>query len=238
MTIGGWLFMIGSLAFVWGLAGWCFVRILRGPNASETPQASNGSSGPGAMILVLLVGLVSGATPASSQVTARDSNQAVASDQGVPGPLQFDFMIGEWDVVYRSFDVETGELKQELKAVQKARYVNNRSMIVDEWASYDPDTGDQVTYGLTLRSYAEETGKWYHNYLRAGDPTGGSRFNGEWRDGVMHAEGAALIPGGRTLRFRLKFYEIEADSFKWMEEWSIDDGATWHLAKTQDVKRR
>lgn len=28
MTAGGWIFMIASLAFVWGLALWCFRRIL------------------------------------------------------------------------------------------------------------------------------------------------------------------------------------------------------------------
>jgi hypothetical protein len=28
MTIGGWIFMTVSLAFVWGLLIWCFRRIL------------------------------------------------------------------------------------------------------------------------------------------------------------------------------------------------------------------
>ena len=31
MTIGGWIFMAGSLGFVWGLAGWCYYKILKGP---------------------------------------------------------------------------------------------------------------------------------------------------------------------------------------------------------------
>jgi len=28
MTTGGWIFMVVSLAFVWGLALWCFRKIL------------------------------------------------------------------------------------------------------------------------------------------------------------------------------------------------------------------
>ena len=32
MTIGGWILLVGSLTFVWGLVGWCYYRILRGPN--------------------------------------------------------------------------------------------------------------------------------------------------------------------------------------------------------------
>jgi hypothetical protein len=30
MTVGGWILMIGSLAFVVGLAGWCYWRVLSG----------------------------------------------------------------------------------------------------------------------------------------------------------------------------------------------------------------
>jgi hypothetical protein len=29
MTIGGWIFMSLSLAFVWGLAAWCYRKVLR-----------------------------------------------------------------------------------------------------------------------------------------------------------------------------------------------------------------
>ncbi len=29
MTLGGWCFMILSLGFVWGLALWCYAKVLR-----------------------------------------------------------------------------------------------------------------------------------------------------------------------------------------------------------------
>lgn len=35
MTTGGWVLLVGSLTFVWGLAGWCYWKILRGPGASD-----------------------------------------------------------------------------------------------------------------------------------------------------------------------------------------------------------
>lgn len=35
MTIGGWLFLIGSLSLVWGLAGWCYWKLLTSPEDSE-----------------------------------------------------------------------------------------------------------------------------------------------------------------------------------------------------------
>lgn len=33
MTLGGWLLLIGSLSLVWGLAGWCYWKILKGPKS-------------------------------------------------------------------------------------------------------------------------------------------------------------------------------------------------------------
>jgi len=32
MTVGGWILMIGSLTFVWGLAAWCYKTILTAPS--------------------------------------------------------------------------------------------------------------------------------------------------------------------------------------------------------------
>jgi hypothetical protein len=33
MTIGGWILLVVSLTAVWGLAGWCYWKILTGPAA-------------------------------------------------------------------------------------------------------------------------------------------------------------------------------------------------------------
>jgi hypothetical protein len=32
MSIGGWILMVGSLSFVWSLAGWCYYKILTTPD--------------------------------------------------------------------------------------------------------------------------------------------------------------------------------------------------------------
>lgn len=42
MTAGGWLFMLVSLVFVWGLTGWCFYRVLTAPEPIEKPPDSLG----------------------------------------------------------------------------------------------------------------------------------------------------------------------------------------------------
>jgi len=35
MTTGGWVLLVGSMTFVWGLAGWCYWKILSGPKQGE-----------------------------------------------------------------------------------------------------------------------------------------------------------------------------------------------------------
>lgn len=37
MTIGGWITMIVSLSFVWGLTFWCFKRVLTGRGDEKAP---------------------------------------------------------------------------------------------------------------------------------------------------------------------------------------------------------
>jgi hypothetical protein len=37
MTILGWVFMLASNAFVWGLTGWCFNRVLNLPPEEREP---------------------------------------------------------------------------------------------------------------------------------------------------------------------------------------------------------
>lgn len=159
------------------------------------------------------------------------------SERPDPGHREFDFMIGRWDIEFRSYDPETGAITSVLDAVQEARYVNGGTMIVDEWTGYSPETGEQVTHGVTLRSYSPTTALWEHAYLRSNQEGRASVFSSEWRDNAMHAEGSSQLADGRILLFRLRFYDIERDSFNWMEEWSIDGGTSWHLAKTQVATR-
>lgn len=40
MTTLGWVFMLASNAFVWGLAGWCFYKVLTIRDDIEAPSDS------------------------------------------------------------------------------------------------------------------------------------------------------------------------------------------------------
>lgn len=38
MTTAGWVFMIASVSFVWGLMLWSYAKILRAPRADARPS--------------------------------------------------------------------------------------------------------------------------------------------------------------------------------------------------------
>jgi hypothetical protein len=42
MNIGGWIFLLVSTGFVWGLCGWSFYKVLTVPNEPPKPPDSLG----------------------------------------------------------------------------------------------------------------------------------------------------------------------------------------------------
>ncbi len=45
MTIGGMIFMIVSLAFVWGLTFWCFKKVLSAPSGDHVVKPPDSLGG-------------------------------------------------------------------------------------------------------------------------------------------------------------------------------------------------
>lgn len=42
MNTGGWIFLLVSMAFVWGLCGWCFYKVMRGGHVTKPPDSLGG----------------------------------------------------------------------------------------------------------------------------------------------------------------------------------------------------
>ena len=45
MTVGGWIFLVVSAAFVWGLTGFCFYKVFTLPPESEPAEPVRAYSG-------------------------------------------------------------------------------------------------------------------------------------------------------------------------------------------------
>ncbi len=151
---------------------------------------------------------------------------------------QFDFIIGVFDVVVKTYNVADGSLDGQFRMEYNSYYKDEKRLIVKE-LSYYPAKDNEVLigYGITLCTFSEASGKWVTTFLPSGDQAP-QVANAWWENGEMHQTGGGPLPGGGTLMARAKFYDITASSFEWMQEFSLDGGETWHLEQTQSAVRQ
>ncbi len=114
-----------------------------------------------------------------------------------------------------------GTWKEPVKMIWRFKYVLGGFGVQDE--SWKEDG----TYGGSLRQFNADSTKWVVTYFSSSSvaiPT--SHWTGAPRKGneiVLYRPQAA--PNGMDGFSRLKFYDIEKDSFKWVGEW-VDKNET------------
>ena len=100
--------------------------------------------------------------------------------------LQFEFLIGDWDVKGMRYKPD-GSVLLEYKARWSAHYLNGKRMIIDDFKTYSP-SGQEVSSYVTLRTYSEVTGRWEMAGLSALQPAMNGEWFGLWKDGEMRLE--------------------------------------------------
>jgi hypothetical protein len=142
-----------------------------------------------------------------------------------PEGHQFDFLIGDWDVAATRFK-EDGAVLFQYKASWSAQSLNQGRMIMDDFKALGP-TGQPISSFVTLRTYSEATRRWELQGLAALQPTSAVEWHGVWQDGQMMLDALGQGPDGKPLMTRIRFFQIEKDSFSWESEVSRDAGRTW-----------
>ncbi|HVG28955.1 MAG TPA: tetratricopeptide repeat protein [Pyrinomonadaceae bacterium] len=123
------------------------------------------------------------------------------------GYRQFDFWVGEWDVLVNNQKVGTNNIKM----------LQQGCIIEENWSS-------PLQTGQSFNFYNPVTKKWHQSYM---DSTGGNwMMDGEYKDGAMRYEGYLYTPQGRT-PVRVTFFNLGADKVRHTAETSADDGKTW-----------
>lgn len=141
--------------------------------------------------------------------------------------LQFDFLIGDWDVAGTRYNPD-GSVLMQYKASWNAIYLNDRRMVMDDFKALVP-TGQAVSSYVTLRTYSEATQRWEMAGLSAFQPAMSATWSGVWRDGEMQIEAIGNTPNGGMMINRIRFFQIGKDSFNWESRISLDNGKTWGL---------
>lgn len=147
---------------------------------------------------------------------------------------QFDFLLGSWDVQAMRRNPDGSLLHY--KADWRAMSLDDGRMVMDEFRARDAD-GQPVSSYVTLRTYSPATRRWEMAGLASLQPAAPMKWQGEWREGQMHIEAEGTDPQGRTVRTRIRFFDIAADSFAWESLISLDGGTQWMPAASLKARR-
>jgi hypothetical protein len=138
---------------------------------------------------------------------------------------QFDFLIGDWNVDGVRYK-EDGTPLLKYKALWSAVHLNGGRMVMDDFKALGP-TGQPVSSFVTLRTYSEVTRRWELAGLQALSPSMPSEWHGVAKDGEMLLDATARTPAGDTVKTRIRFFNIAAESFSWESSMSMDQGKSW-----------
>lgn len=127
----------------------------------------------------------------------------------LPEYKQFDFWVGEWDVMVQNQIVGTNTVERTVSGC----------IILENWAATQGGTGKSFNY------YDSNTGKWHQDWVGSGG--GVLHLSGEYKDGAMRYEGVTTARNGSKTLERLTFFNLAPDRVRQFWEQSSDGGKTW-----------
>lgn len=128
----------------------------------------------------------------------------------VPEYRQFDFWVGEWDVI--------GPGNQKV-GTNSIVLLEDGCIVEENWTSAQ---GGQT--GKSFNFYNPVTRKWHQSYM--GNDAGNWMMDGEYKDGAMRLEGSIYSPNTQV-QTRMTFFNLGPDKVRQLGENSTDGGKTW-----------
>ncbi|MFW6079246.1 MAG: hypothetical protein ACODAE_06480 [Gemmatimonadota bacterium] len=147
----------------------------------------------------------------------------------------FDFWIGEWDVLNRQRPPEGVGFYETGRSTDRVYPVVGGCGIVEHWR------GDAFRFilGFSIRAYDPAEDEWTIVLLW---PTNGRPSFGELRGGFRHGRGEFSFqwvrPDGDTATNRFTFSDITPNSLRWENATSRDGGLTWMGNWVMEFTRR
>ena len=141
------------------------------------------------------------------------------------GATDFDFLHGSWRVSHQ-------RLAARLKgSTDWARFGGTMTAkpILGGLGNFDENVIElpQGTYqACTVRLFNPEQGRWSIYWIDGRDPQLDQPVHGTFRDGVGTFFGEDTFEG-RPIRIRFLWSQIQANSARWEQAFSVDSGATW-----------
>ncbi len=163
-----------------------------------------------AMAAILLVNV-------NSRIQAQGNGATRPCD--TPEGKQLDFWLGEWNLTWpaEQFGGEEGELGHGTNTVTRIL----TDCIIQEEFRFP----NRSFNGHSVSAWNVQKGVWQQTWV---DNRGGYLlFTGEFKDGKMVLRTAPRERDGKTIISRMVFKNIEANSFDWDWQRSVDGGQNW-----------
>lgn len=136
--------------------------------------------------------------------------------------LRFEFLIGDWDLVRKSFN-HSGDVAQESKGTVSARYRFDGRVIQEDFFNYLP-SGETYRAGTALYTYSPLSNAWTVAAVDAS--VGGTSYIPEWVNDEVRYTSEIILPE-RNVFTRNRIFNISKNAYEWEQEVSLD-GKMWH----------
>jgi len=167
------------------------------------------------------------------------SRAALPATAPAPEAAQFDFLVGHW------------ELEVKPKVGSLAALMHGTPRLLGSWKAWRAFDGFGVEDELRIvdasgnpmsltHSQRIWDGKSLHWRVQTLDVYR-ARFaasTAQWQDGEMRASGSGTGSDGKVTLSRARFHDIAATSFRWRQDRSADNGASWDDAVLTIAARR
>ena len=128
-----------------------------------------------------------------------------------PEYRQFDFWLGEWDVVTTQGHNPAGSSSIQL--------IIDQCVLLENW------TGGGGGTGKSFNHYDTTTRKWIQDWVDS--QSNSMHFEGGLENGVMSYFADAVDSHGEHRRRHLQFFNLDADHVRQFSQQSTDGGKTW-----------
>lgn len=158
-----------------------------------------------------------------------------SSPCSAPEARQFDFWIGEWDVLNRHL-MPDGVWKNSGRATNKVYSVLDGCAIIEHW---EGALGGRPLYGFSIRAWdsGSRTWKLVLNWPSPDSPRFGL-LEGVFTHGRGEFFYEHLDEDQNEIRERYTFSDATEDSLRWDAARSSDDGVTWSTYWIMEFTRR
>ncbi len=178
--------------------------------------------------------LIASAGAAMTATTASAAITYPVFPEGAPtgtGPGDFDFLTGEWTIAIRNFDTSGPNGDRVTPASATVHRILNGAGSIEELRR-----GDGSMWGMGVRVWHPEEQKWADHWTAAANgvvnpPQLGTFIGGA---GLFLADDE---DEGKPVKVRAVWDRITANSCRWYQCQSKDDGATWEYGWYMDWTR-